>query len=216
MERKYIPGMRLGQCTRIARLFNRKPSGAIRALKILETIDRNTRGTGGELKETRLLLCIPGADDLPEVLDNIILFLVATVVRVLLPVFHINIGNTTNKQLQFAFIKHVNQVSRDEFVETRHERIKLLFNTLLDFPFGNQPEVVRNNSSKSIKAQHLLNILGLVLIGDGKVPTTGHQINSPTFSKFLIINGKVRFNNAFDIIIPVRFLSVTQSSIEYR
>jgi E3 ubiquitin-protein ligase NEDD4 len=35
-------------------------------------------------------------DDLPEVLDNLVLLLVAAVVGVLLPVFDINVGNTTN------------------------------------------------------------------------------------------------------------------------
>lgn len=86
------------------------------------------------------MLRIPGTDDLPEVLDNIILFLVATVVRVFLPVLHINIRNTSDQQLQFAFIEHVNQVGRDEFIEARHERIELLFNTLFDLPFRDQPE----------------------------------------------------------------------------
>lgn len=42
--------MRLGQLCDLARLLNRKSPGAITALKILETVDGNTRGTGSKLK----------------------------------------------------------------------------------------------------------------------------------------------------------------------
>jgi hypothetical protein len=33
-------------------------------LQVLETVDGDTRGTGGELEETRLLLGVPATDDL--------------------------------------------------------------------------------------------------------------------------------------------------------
>ena len=52
------------------------------------------------------------------------------------------------------------------------------------------------------KKQNLLNVSAFIFIGDRNILTTGYQINSTTLSKFLIINGKIRFNNALNIIIP--------------
>lgn len=135
----YIPGMRLGQCRWITRLLNGKPSWPVGPLQILKTIDRNSRGTSGELKQSGLLLRIPGAHDLPEILDDVVLLLEATVVRVLLPVFHIDIRNTSNQQLQLTLIEHVDQISWDQLIETRHESIELLLDALLDLPFRDQP-----------------------------------------------------------------------------
>jgi hypothetical protein len=94
-----IPSVRLGKGIRIARLLNSESSRSIGTLKILEAVHRNTRSSSGELEKTRLLLRIPGANNLPEVLNNLILLLVATVIRVLLPVIHVDISDTTNKQL---------------------------------------------------------------------------------------------------------------------
>jgi hypothetical protein len=87
------------------------------------------------LQEAGFLLRIPATDDLPEILDDFILFLVSAVVGVLLPVFDIDIGNASNEKLEFTFVEDVYQVGRDEFVETSDKRIELLLNTLLDLPF---------------------------------------------------------------------------------
>jgi hypothetical protein len=53
-----------------------------------------------------------------------------------------------------------------------------------------------------VDACNLLNVLWLVLIGDGNVPATGYQINSATFAKLLIINRECKFHNSFNIVIP--------------
>jgi hypothetical protein len=53
------------------------------------------------------LLGVPAADTLPEVLDHLVVFRVSTVVGVLLPVFNVNIGNTTNEQFEFALVENV-------------------------------------------------------------------------------------------------------------
>lgn len=56
--------MTLWQLIMFARLLDRESSRAIRALQILEPVDRNTRGAGRKLEETRFLLRVPGADAL--------------------------------------------------------------------------------------------------------------------------------------------------------
>lgn len=80
----------------IPRLLNRKPSRPITSLQILKPIDRNTRSTRSKLQQSRLLLRIPSPNNLPEVLDDFVLLLVAAVVGMLLPVFNVDVGNTAN------------------------------------------------------------------------------------------------------------------------
>lgn len=131
--------MRLRQRNRITRLLNGKASGTVGALQILETVDGNTRSSGGELKQTGLLLSVPGADDLPEVLDDLVLLLVATVIGVLLPVIDVDIGNTTDEQLQLALVEDIDKIGWNELVETGHKGVELLLDSLDNLPLGNQP-----------------------------------------------------------------------------
>jgi hypothetical protein len=123
---------------RITRLLNSKASGTVGALEILESVDGNARGTGGELEKTRLLLSIPSADYLPEVLNDLVLLLVTAVVGMLLPVVDIDIGDTTDEQLKFALVKYVDKIRWNQFIESGHEGIELLLNSLHNLPFGNQ------------------------------------------------------------------------------
>lgn len=139
--RKHAPCVGLGQRRRIARFFNRESSRAVRSLKILESVDRDTRGTRGELKQSRLLLGIPRADNLPEVLDHLVLLLVAPVVGVPLPVVHVDVRNTSDQQFQLALVEHVHQICRNQLVEPGHEGIELLLDALHDLPFRHQPVV---------------------------------------------------------------------------
>lgn len=99
--------MRLGQLIRFTSLFNRKSSWPITTLQILEAVDGNTRGTGSELKQTRFLLGVPAADALPEVLDDLVILSVSAVVGVLLPVFDVDVSNTSNKQFKLALVEDV-------------------------------------------------------------------------------------------------------------
>lgn len=131
--------MRLRQRSRIARLLDGEPSGTIGSLQILKSVDRNTRGTSRELEKTRLLLGIPGADNLPEILDDLVLLLVAAVIGVLLPVFDVDVGDTTDEQLEFALVEDVDEIGWDELVEAGHKGVELLLDSLHDLPFRNQP-----------------------------------------------------------------------------
>ena len=56
--------MRLGELGFFAGLLDREATGSVGSLKILETVDGDTRSTGGELQEAGFLLGIPAADDL--------------------------------------------------------------------------------------------------------------------------------------------------------
>ena len=74
----------------------------------------------------------------PEVPDDLILLCVPPVVCVLLPVFYIDICNTSNKQFQFAFIENIDKVWWNELVEASNKSVELFFNSLLDSPFGDK------------------------------------------------------------------------------
>lgn len=50
-----------------------------------------------------------------------------------------------------------------------------------------------------------LNVLCFVLIGDGDIPTTGHQINSAALTELLIIDREGELDDAFNIIVPRRY-----------
>jgi len=74
------------QLARIPVLFYGEPSWAVRALKVLETVDRYPRGSCGELKEAGFLLWGPRAKDLPEPGDDLVLSIVTTIIGELGPI----------------------------------------------------------------------------------------------------------------------------------
>ena len=74
----------------------------------------------------------------PKVLDDFILFSVPSIVCMFLPVVDIDIRDTTNKQFEFPFVKNVNKVRGNQFVEPSNESVELLFNSFLDPPFGDK------------------------------------------------------------------------------
>jgi hypothetical protein len=131
--------MTLRKCIDLTSLLDGETSRSIATLQILETIDRNTGSSCGKLKETTLLFSVPCADNFPEVLNDLVLFLIATIVGVFLPVVDIDISNTANKQFKLTFIENVNKVSRDQFIETGDESVELLFDSFLNFPFCDKP-----------------------------------------------------------------------------
>jgi hypothetical protein len=133
--------MRLRQRVNLPRFLDGKPSRTITSLEILKPINRDTRCSCGELQETGLLFRIPAADDLPEVLNHLILFLVSSVIGVFFPVLHIDIRDTTNQKLQFTLIKDIDQLRGDKLVEPCNEGIELLLHALLNLPFRDQSDL---------------------------------------------------------------------------
>lgn len=91
------------------------------------------------MQQTTLLLGVQRSNALPKVLDDRIALRVAAIVRVFLPVVNINVCYTTDKQLQFTLVKDVDQVGWNELVKSSDESVELLFNALLDAPFGDEP-----------------------------------------------------------------------------
>jgi hypothetical protein len=134
--------MTLRQLIRLPRLLNRKPARSITTLQILEAIHRNPARTRRKLQETGFLLGVPAADALPEVLYDFVVLRVAAVVGVLLPVVDVDVGDAADEQLEFALVEDVDQVRGDELVEARDEGLELLFDALLDAPFGDESGVV--------------------------------------------------------------------------
>jgi hypothetical protein len=59
------------------------------------------------------LLGVPAANTFPEVLDNLVVLGVATVIGVLLPVVDVDICDTTDEQLEFTFVKNVDKIGRN-------------------------------------------------------------------------------------------------------
>lgn len=131
--------MRLGKLAFFSALFNCESSWTIRALQVFEAVDRDTRCTSGKLQKSALLLCVPTANALPEVLHDWVILGVSAVVSVLLPVVDINVCYTTDEEFQLTLIEDVDEIGRDELVETGNESIELLLNALLDTPFGDKP-----------------------------------------------------------------------------
>ena len=69
------------------------------------------------------------------------MFCVASVIRVLLPVLDIYVGDATNEQFQLSLVKDIDKIWGNQLVEARDKSIELLFNTLLDPPFGDESEL---------------------------------------------------------------------------
>lgn len=131
---------------------------------------------------------------LPEVLNDNIVLRISAVVGVFLPVVNIDICDTSDEQLQFTLIKHVDQVRRDHLVEPCNECIELLFHPLLDTPFRDE-----------------FHVLFLVLVVDLDVATAFLEIDCDLFAKSLVFNGEC----AVDDICNVVFHGPSKSPVEF-
>jgi hypothetical protein len=134
--------MTLRQRIDLSRLLNRETSRPITTLQIFKSIDWDAGRSCRELQESALLLRVPRADHLPEVLDHLVALLVAAIVGMLLPVFHVDVGDTADEELEFALVKDVDELGGDELVEAGDEGVELLFDSGLDLPLGDEPEGV--------------------------------------------------------------------------
>jgi hypothetical protein len=126
--------MTLRQSINLTRLLNREASRPITALQVLEAIDRNTGRARCKLQQSGFLLCVPCTDDLPEILDHLVALLVAAVVGVLLPIFDVNVSDTTDQKLELALVEDVHKFGGNELVETGDEGVELFFHPGLDLP----------------------------------------------------------------------------------
>lgn len=74
----------------------------------------------------------------PKVPDGFILLGVPSVIRMFLPVFDVNVSNTTNKQFQLSLVKHIDKIWRNEFIEASDKGGELLLDSFLDPPLCNK------------------------------------------------------------------------------
>ena len=81
------------------------------------------------------MFSVPFADGFPEPANDLVGFLVAAVVGVFFPVVDINVGDTADEELEFAFVEDVDEIGGDKLVETGDEGVELGSDTLLDAPF---------------------------------------------------------------------------------
>lgn len=127
--------MTLWKSVDFASLLDRESSRPITSLKIFEAVDRDPAGTGGKLEKSALLLGIPRSDNFPEILDNLVLFLIAAIIRMLLPILDVDICNAAYEELKLTFVEDVNEISGYQLIEAGDEGIELLFNAFLNLPF---------------------------------------------------------------------------------
>lgn len=109
------------------------------------------------MQQPTLLFSIPSPDDLPEILNDFVGFLVATIIGVFLPVVHINISNTTDQKLEFSFVKDIDEIGGNQLVEAGNECVELLFDTLFDLPFCEEPKIISDvlQPGSGVLTQHI-------------------------------------------------------------
>ena len=78
----------------------------------------------------------------PEVLDDFVLLGVASIIRMLLPVLDVDVGDTADEQLELSLVEDIDEIGRDEFVEACDEGVELFFHPLLDAPFRDEAQFV--------------------------------------------------------------------------
>jgi len=79
--------------------------------------------------------------NLPKVLHDGVVFGVAAVVSVPLPVVDIDVCDAADEQLELALVEDVDQICGDELVEALYKGVELLFHALLDAPLGDEPVI---------------------------------------------------------------------------
>lgn len=103
---------------------------------------------------------------------------IASIVRVLFPVIYVDIRDASDEELKFAFVKNVDEVWWYKLVEACHECIELLFDSLLDPPFGHQTGTKLALESRAFKS------------------TLTHSIYSFLFSLLRVIFAPPGFNSS--------------------
>lgn len=128
---------------------------------------------------------------LPEIRNNVIALCVSSIVRVFLPVFNIDIGNTPNQQLQLTLVENVYQISWYQVVETVDKGFELLLHSLLNTPTGDKAvrekrEPVSVSLKQKIFRTNILNIFPLVIVCDLDILAIRLQVDSHSLTKSAI------------------------------
>lgn len=121
-----------------------------------------------------------------------------------LPIFHIDVRNSSNQKLQLSFVKNIDQIRWYQLVKARDERIELLFDALLDSPLG---EKTGRESAMRFAGLGggpcVLDIFFLIFVRDLNVLAAGLEVNCFDFTENIVIGREVQFQACvFDWSIP--------------
>lgn len=140
---------------------------------------------------------------LPKVLYHGILLVVPAVVGVLHPIIDVNLGNTTDEQLQLPLVKHIDKICRYELVEALDKGVELLLYTLLNTPFRHKPAkyVSIGSQNKAGQDGNILDVFLLVVVINWDVSSSRLQVNSLLLTKDFVFNGKVLENDIVNVVL---------------
>ena len=176
-------GVGLRQLVGIAGLLHGKPSRSVGTLQVLEAVNGDTGGTGCKLEQPGPLVALPLGNALPEPLDDLVGLLVAPVIGVSLPVIDVNVGETTDEQLELPLVEDLDQILRNELVETVHKGLELLLDGLGNDPLGLQ-----------------LDELLLVVVGDVNVASVRFQVDDFFLAEVVDLNGESLKDDVGDVV----------------
>jgi hypothetical protein len=71
---------------------------------------------------------------LPKPLYDVIAFSVSSIIGMFFPIVYVHFCNSADEKFQFAFVKDVDQVLWDEFIEPLSEILELFVDSFLDTP----------------------------------------------------------------------------------
>lgn len=179
-----LPRVGFWQVVAFPRFLDRESSRSITSLKIFESVDGDSRSSGGELQKARFLLAVPASDCLPEELDHLIGLGVSSIVSVLLPILDIDFCDTTNQQLQLSLVKDINEFGGNELVESSDESLELIVDTLPDSP-----------------VDHEFDVLLFVFVCDLDVSSTRFEVLHLCLSKSLIFRGEGLFQHTLNRVV---------------
>ena len=91
-----------------------------------------------------------GYTDSPEILNDLVLFRVPSIVGMFLPVLYIDICNTPDEQFQLSLIEDIDKIRRDQLIKACNKSIELLFHPLLDSPFCDEAEKISMGMSNPL------------------------------------------------------------------
>lgn len=85
-----------------------------------------------------LLMAGCEGDYLPKPLYHVVTFSVSSIIGMFFPIVYVHFCNATDEKFQFTFVKDVDQILRNEFVESLRKVLELFFNAFLDTPIRNK------------------------------------------------------------------------------
>ena len=95
-----------------------EPVDSVHTLQLLESVERDLAGARHELYQLGQLFLVQRTDRSPEPLDLWRSCRVVMILRVALPVVHVDIGQTRDEQLQLLLVEDRDKFSWDDLVES--------------------------------------------------------------------------------------------------